>query len=441
MDSRQLANRVWPEHEFADSIEAPVERKLIRNIALAIILAITVMVVWSIFATVEEIAKARGEVVPLGHRQVIESQQGGTLAQVNVEEGDVVKQGDIIAVFSAIDSQSTEEEIKSQRDNALMKIERFNAFVERRPADFSAYASDYSDLVSQQQSALDAMNEQYDRLEQSTESEKAKTQAEYQAIADEIPALNNQISAAQKTVGMMKELDESGVISDVQFLENQQKLDSYIRELKGLEGKEKVLAETLKNLDDLWAQKQAELFSETREKLTEAQAELLVFEARLRASSSQVAQTTIHAPVDGIIQSVPSELSGSVIEPGGVVAVIVPSTATAILETKLSPRDIGFVTVGQPARIKIDAFDYSRYGALDGIVQKISPTTDSDERGGVYYKVQIAIDTPYFGNDPSGQALIPGMTGEADIVTGDKTIFQYLWKPVFTNVSSAFGER
>jgi HlyD family secretion protein len=240
---------------------------------------------------------------------------------------------------------------------------------------------------------------------------------------------------------MMKELDESGVISDVQFLENQQKLDSYIRELKGLEGKEKVLAETLKNLDDLWAQKQAELFSETREKLTEAQAELLVFEARLRASSSQVAQTTIHAPVDGIIQSVPSELSGSVIEPGGVVAVIVPSTATAILETKLSPRDIGFVTVGQPARIKIDAFDYSRYGALDGIVQKISPTTDSDERGGVYYKVQIAIDTPYFGNDPSGQALIPGMTGEADIVTGDKTIFQYLWKPVFTNVSSAFGER
>ena len=122
-------------------------------------------------------------------------------------------------------------------------------------------------------------------------------------------------------------------------------------------------------------------------------------------------------------------------------AVIVPMTKTGLMEAKLSPRDIGFVRVGQPVRIKIDAFDYSRYGALDGVVKRISPSTDADEKGGVFYKVQIAIDKPYFSDKPGQFDLIPGMTGEADIVTGDKTVFQYLWKPVFTNVTEAFGER
>ena len=125
----------------------------------------------------------------------------------------------------------------------------------------------------------------------------------------------------------------------------------------------------------------------------------------------------------------------------GTVAVIVPTTPTALLEAKLSPRDIGFVTVGQKARIKIDAFDYSRYGAIDGIVKRISPSTDADEKGGVFYKVQIAIEKPYFGNTPGKLDLLPGMTGEANIVTGDKTVFQYMWKPVFTNITDAFGER
>lgn len=111
------------------------------------------------------------------------------------------------------------------------------------------------------------------------------------------------------------------------------------------------------------------------------------------------------------------------------------------MEVQLSPRDIGFVQKGQAAKIRIDAFDYSRFGALDGKVLTISPTTSTTERGMVYYKVKIGIDRPYFGSDAKQFAVLPGMTGEADITTGRKTVFQYLWKPVYTNISTAFGER
>jgi len=208
-----------------------------------------------------------------------------------------------------------------------------------------------------------------------------------------------------------------------------------------MQGKEKVLKSDLVNLDKQLQQKKATITKEVQQSVVEKQGELLIVQARLKSSDSDVMQSTIASPVDGIIQSLPSSSEGSVIAPGGTVAVIVPTTATALIEAKLSPRDIGFVNIGQKVRIKIDAFDYSRYGALDGVVKKISPTTDADERGGVFYKVQVSIDKPYFGDAPGRFDLIPGMTGEADIVTGNKTVFQYLWKPVFTNISSAFGER
>ncbi|MGY5452818.1 HlyD family type I secretion periplasmic adaptor subunit [Agarivorans sp. MS3-6] len=441
MDKRQLANRVWPEHEFTDAIEAPTERKLIRRIGLFIAFSVLAVLLWSIFTTVEEIAKAKGQVVPLGHRQVIQSQLGGTLASVSVEEGDVVKKGDILANFVAIDSQSLEQELSSKQANLELRMERYNAFVEQRAADFSAFESEYPKLLKQHISALKRMNDELAATSALSESEIAKSKAELAAIENEVPALKDQISASRKTINMMKSPSGIQVVSKLQVLEAQQKLDSYVRELKSLEGKEEVLSKNLTNLTKQLEQKNAALFNQVGEKRADAQAELLGIEARLRSSDSQVSQTTVLAPVDGIVQSIPTTSSGSVVAPGGTVAVIVPTTKEALIEAKLSPRDIGFVSEGQTARIKIDAFDYSRYGALDGVVQRISPSTDTDEKGGVFYKVKISIEKPYFNDDPERFGLIPGMTGEVDIVTGDKTVFQYLWKPVFTNITTAFGER
>ncbi|QQX80754.1 HlyD family type I secretion periplasmic adaptor subunit [Shewanella sp. KX20019] len=441
MDNRQLANRVWPEHEFTDAIEAPAERKLIKRIIFLITGSVLIMLLWSLFTEVEEISKSKGQVVPLGHRQIIQSRTGGTIASVVVEEGDVVKKGDILASFVSIDSQSAEEELASKRANLLLRIERFESFIDQREPDFSEFQIEYPQLVKLHTASLSRMNQERIAMQQLSESDIAKSQAEIDGLKTEIPPLSDQIKTAEQTLTMMQSVTAEQAVSKLRILESQQKLDSYMRELKGMESKQQVLAKNLLNLEQQLNQKQATSLKEVGEKRTDAQAELLGIIARLKSSGSLVSQNTVTAPVDGIIQSIPSSSTGSVIQPGGTVAVIVPMTKTGLMEAKLSPRDIGFVKIGQPVRIKIDAFDYSRYGALDGIVKRISPSTDSDEKGGVFYKVQIAIDKPYFSDKPGQFDLIPGMTGEADIVTGDKTVFQYLWKPVFTNVTEAFGER
>ena len=441
MDNRQLANRVWPEHEFTDAIEAPAERKFIKRIIFLITGSVLIMLLWSFFAQVEEISKSKGQVVPLGHRQIIQSRTGGTIASVVVEEGDVVKKGDVLASFVSIDSQSAEEELASKRANLVLRIERYESFIDQREANFVEFELEYPQLVKLHTASLNRMNQERLAMQQLSESDIAKSQAEIDGLKAEIPPLSDQIKTAEQTLQMMQSVTAEQAVSKLRILESQQKLDAYMRELRGMESKQQVLSKNLLNLEQQLKQKQATLLKEVGEKRTDAQAELLGIIARLKSSGSLVSQNTVTAPVDGIIQSIPSSSTGSVIQPGGTVAVIVPMTKTGLMEAKLSPRDIGFVKVGQPVRIKIDAFDYSRYGALDGIVKRISPSTDSDEKGGVFYKVQISIDKPYFADKPGQFDLIPGMTGEADIVTGDKTVFQYLWKPVFTNVTEAFGER
>ncbi|AAN57121.1 HlyD family type I secretion periplasmic adaptor subunit [Shewanella oneidensis MR-1] len=441
MNDRQLNHRSLPEHEFTQAIEAPAEKRIIKQITYFIAGSVFIMFVWSLFTNIEEIAKAKGQVIPLGHQQVIQSFSGGTLASILVSEGDLVKKGDVLANFIAIDSQAAAEELESKQANLVLKIERYSAFIESREANFASYLESHPNLVKGHISDLERMNNEKQAIIQSSLAEIAKSKAELASLDQEIPPLKHQITSAQQTINMMESIKESQAVSKLTMLESQQKLDSYIRELKSMEGKQQVLARDIENLQRQLEQKQATLLKEVGEARTDAQAELLGITARLKSSDSQVQQNTITSPVDGIIQSIPNTSSGSVIQPGGTVAVIVPTTPTALLEAKLSPRDIGFVSVGQKARIKIDAFDYSRYGALDGIVKRISPSTDADEKGGVFYKVQISIDKPYFGDQPDKLELIPGMTGEADIVTGDKTVFQYLWKPVFTNVTEAFGER
>ncbi|MPW35949.1 HlyD family type I secretion periplasmic adaptor subunit [Vibrio sp. B1Z05] len=440
-NSRTPHNDDWPDYEFSNSIESSKDRRLIRRVALLICFAIAILLLWSTQATVEEISKSKGQIIPLGHKQVIQSQSGGTIASVDVEEGQMVKKGQHLVHFVSEKNLSTKDELEVKRANFEMRIKRYDAYINKQALDLTEYATKYPKLTANHIEAFDKMKEKREASEKVIESEIQKTNAELSGVLEELPSLRNQLKASHRMYLLMKEAGQNQSISEVKFLETKQKYDSYQQQVNSLNSRSKVLKRSLDNLNKQLIQKDIDLVSEVSEKRTEAQTDLIATNARLRSSAADVKDDVVKAPVEGVIQSIPTTSAGSVVKPGGMVAVIVPVTKQGLMETKLSPRDIGFVQVGDLARIKIDAFDYSRYGSLTGVVKSISPTTDQDERGGVYYKVKIAIAKPYFEKDPEYLKTIPGMTGEADIITGKKTVFEYLWKPVFTNMASAFGER
>jgi HlyD family type I secretion membrane fusion protein len=175
-----------------------------------------------------------------------------------------------------------------------------------------------------------------------------------------------------------------------------------------------------------------------RADLIEQRDELRATEAAYRSRSRDI---EVRAPVNGIVQKISETPVGTVIPAGGTVCEIVPTDGGVLIQARVSPRDIGFVSVGQKANVKSDAFDYSRFGTIPGEVARIAATNTPGELGQApYIAVEIELDRPYVGTNET-HVVTPGMTGEATILTGEKTVFQYLLKPIYTTLDTALHER
>lgn len=149
----------------------------------------------------------------------------------------------------------------------------------------------------------------------------------------------------------------------------------------------------------------------------------------------------MRSPVRGIVKGLKLHTVGGVVAPGEVLLEIVPMDEELIVETRISPYDIGHVQVNQPAKVKVIAYDFARYGAISGVLKSISASTFRDDDGVPFYKGIIDLDKNHLGDDPDTNLVLPGMTVQADINTGEKSILQYLLKPIYVSASQAFRER
>jgi HlyD family type I secretion membrane fusion protein len=154
-----------------------------------------------------------------------------------------------------------------------------------------------------------------------------------------------------------------------------------------------------------------------------------------------VDRLTVVAPVDGIVQALAVNTINAVVKPGEVIMQIVPVEDEMIVESRLMPNEVGYVHSGQVAEVKVHSYDSSRYGTLKGTVRQISPSTYLDEKANPYYKVKVGLDKSWLGAAAGEMEVIPGMTVQVDIITGSKTIMEYLMKPVTRGFQSAFQQR
>lgn len=407
----------------------------------AVALCVAVFIAWSLMTQVDEIAKAKGTVIPEGERQILQSDTGGKLKRVLVKEGDLVEVGQALVEFDATFQKTSLEELKSQQVTLILSIERMNALLEQREPDFSLYSLEYPMLVSQQQAQLSAQKALFYQQRVVLEKDSEQIAEQLRSVNKALPSYEKQLLATKQELDILEKGFKAGNISRLRVLEMRQKLAGIEQQIAEARGKRSVLEKQAATNQQKIEQLLAEARVKVSDERSKAVSELSALNARVRSSEAKVSNTVVTSPLKGLVHSVPTTKVGGVIQPGGTVVEIVPLTGKADFKAKLSPRDIGFVRVGQPVRVKVDAFDYSRFGALQGAVDKISPTTSQNERGEIYYEVFISVGTPYFHNDPERFSILPGMTGEADITTGEKSVFQYLWKPVYTNMSVAFGER
>ncbi|TDF83793.1 HlyD family type I secretion periplasmic adaptor subunit [Pseudomonas sp. H9] len=432
-DSRGSAN-------IASLLQEGHTSHYLRRLLLGIVALVLLLLLWSLIAQVDELAKARGDLQPVGRVQSVQSEEGGTLSELYVRTYQHVNVGQPIARFTAPDLTKQRAQAQVKRAALQIDLERWGAIVDSREPDFSAY-SQYPELIE----AAKKLHQQQSTLFQAKVNTK-QTALEQQKAAlagarSELSGARQQANLAQDVLKRYREGLARHVISAVRVAEVEEHATEVSRNLTQLQTR-------IQALEKAVDQASAELVAARSEPLETARAqrsEILLkvheLDAELQALQTRHGQSELRAPIAGFIHSLPDTRVGAVIPPGGTVAEIVPSAGGVLMEARVSPRDIGYVHSGQLARVKIDAYDYSRFGSVEAKVTHVSPSAFREERSGeAYYKVDLQLAQAHVG-DNEKRLLIPGMTGEVDIVTGQKSVFQYLAKPVFTSTESAFHER
>lgn len=433
--------------------------------ALAALFCVVLFIGWMVVTPVDEIAKAQGAVEPVSEVQRLQSEFGGSVAAVLVRRGDLVQAGDVLVVFDRSELTSQLREARVTQLSLRLRREHLLALVEKREPDFGPMAerarlaamglamlkADDGDLVvaddivrqliQRETAAFESRRAYLANARQVVESQIAAKEADLAAVAAERPALERQLAVAKEEVAVLQELLDRGLGQRPRFVEAVEEEASFEYQLATPTGRDAVLAAQVEELRRRLEEIDLDEAARIRAEVSRINADIQIAQEQVVRLLRRVSTAELRAPVSGFAQSVPDTVVGRFIEPGGLVAEIVPRDVALRFAARLQPRDVGFVSPGQSVNLKIDAFDFSRYGALSGQVTDVSPTTIVDDRGAAWYEVLVDIPTPYYRDDPERFSLLPGMTGEADILIGKKTIFEYVWKPIYTNLDVALSER
>ena len=433
------------DYAFMNSLSAAIlERSPKRFRMIFWFWAITVfaLIIWMNFAQVDEIVRGHGEIVPSGENQMIQNLEGGIVEKILVQEGSMVKKGTILM---RIDNQKSESSYLTNQlsENALnAKILRLKAessgsalvvdeAMQRKMPDLMNYeVSLYNSNQDQLHSKLKASDEQLKQRQQELLEAKNKLKL----LAQDKYLISEEIS-------MMKPMVEKGVKSRVDYLKLLREENGINKEYSGtklsIPRLKAAIAEVKEHKNEVLS-----LFKvDAKTKLSEAISQLQRTESNNGALKDQVQRTLVRSPIDGIVQRLFVHTVGGVVKPGEDLIEIVPTGNTLLVEVKVKPSDIAFIYPEQKAKVKFSAYDFAIYGGLDGKVVHISADSETDTKENTYFMVHIKTDKNHLGSERKPLKIIPGMTVDVDIITGKKSIMDYILKPILKTKQYTFSER
>lgn len=365
-------------------------------------LVILMFFLWAANAPLEEVTRGNGKVIPLSRGQIIQSLEGGILKSIDVQEGDEVDAGQILAVIDDTAFRSEYSDLKGQTIALRASLSRL-----------------YTELHSAKRIEFDPEVRQATNIVQIEEDLFIARQRKMQETSEN---LSEKLALSQKHLELVQPMVKSGATSRVEGI----KVEREVSDLKG----------------QLLEARNA-YFQEINDQIAKESSELASLNQRLAQKHDALVRTDLKSPVRGIVKNLSITTRGGVVKPGETIMEIVPLDDQLFVEAEIKPRDVAFLLPGLPATVKITAYDYAIYGSLKGELVFISADTMKDEMRRdtePFYKVKVLTDTASL-HGPDGELPIkPGMIAEVDIQTGKKTVLDYLLKPILRG-QEALSER
>ncbi|WP_024513198.1 HlyD family type I secretion periplasmic adaptor subunit [Bradyrhizobium sp. ARR65] len=435
-----VAQEQRPPAQIGGDIQYSQVTRGVRMLLVGVVALVGILIALAFIIPVEEVARARGEFVPLERVQVIQAPEGGALAAVAVHNDDRVAKGQLIAKFRAENLLRDLARSEVRMAYLAVQIERLDAFALNRKPDFSRFQARYPDMVQEAVSLHDQQQRELSRNLEDKDKQIEGEQSALDAAKREVPSARTSMNATRELLQRMQQGVNLGVIPANRLAQAQEQAAESERTHTQLVAAVDQHNSRIRQLEAERDAIIAKAAGDARNQRSELMVQLEELKATQAAYQSRSTDIEVRAPVDGVVQKISETPIGTVIPPGGTVCEIVPAGGV-LIQARVSPRDIGFVQLDQKAIVKSDAFDYSRYGSIPGKVVRIAPSSTVGGPGQTpYFQVEIELARPNVGTNEA-HVVTPGMTGEATILTGQKTIFQYLLKPIYTTLDTAMHER
>jgi len=424
------------EAELAILEQAPLRAKKILYWMMGVLI---VLLAWSGLTKIDEVTRGEGRVIPSKQVQVIQSFDGGIVSEILVHEGQTVKDGQALLRIDQTRAESSVRENRSQYLSLLAKQSRLQAlatgtaFVPPKEVEKEApevYAQERALYISSNEELASQIAIAGEQVTQ-RQRELAETQARLDQAQKGYELSNRELTVT-------KPLEASGAVSEVDLLRLERDTSRLLGERDQARAQIGRVQAAITEAKRKISETEQGFRSKVRTELNDTTAKLNSITEVSVALNDKVKQSTLVSPVNGTISRLFFNTVGGVIQPGKEVLQVVPTDDALVLETKIQPKDIAFVSLNQLATVKLTAYDYTIYGTLEAKVQNISADSIVDEKGNAFYLVKVRTLKPSLGE---GLPIIPGMVAQVDIITGKKSVLSYLLKPVLKAKAYAFTER
>lgn len=414
---------------------------LLRNAILFSFVALAAFIMWAQFAEIDEVAVASGEVIPSGTVQTIQHIDGGTISEIAIEEGDIVRKGQILIRLDPTDIIAEVQQLTTRQAIWRLKSDRLRAFAENAPLIIELQENRFDALKKEQANLLKIQRLDLKNQQDVLQSQINLRVSELDLLADQISILNTQIEPLREQMEIRAALLKNKTLSRYEYLDAQRQYLKEIGERDELILTTKSVQQAILEAEGRLKELNGRLISEALQEMVEANVETLKAGEELQRLQTIAGRMNIFSPVDGVIQGLDVNSIGTVVKPGSPIVSVVPIDQELVLETRIRPEDIGFLQLGQKATVKFTTYNFSKYGSVEGELVHLSATTFEDQEKENFYKAKVALSQPYVGKNPKQNLILPGMTATVDILSGKKTLLDYLLKPIHTTLAQSFRER
>lgn len=413
-----------------------------QQLLWAIVVFIVAMIIWASLANIDEFTRGEGQVIPSQYVQIVQNLEGGIVDEVFVREGQSVERGQPLLRLDDKRFSSSLRETEVNQAQLVSRSLRLKAEAEGKPfPETELLELVPKNIVTSEKALYFARAQELSTSNQVIVQQVAQKRQELSEWQAKSRQLKRSYDLLKNELDLTAPLVDQGAVSEVEVLRLRRQLNDVQGEMNAAQLTIPRIQSSLEESENKLAAAESAFRSRSQSEYNEVKAELSRLQESSQAIVDQVDRTLVKSPVAGTIKQLFVKTLGGVIQPGRDLVAIVPTEDRLRVEARVSPVDIAFLHPNQKAVIKFTAYDFSIHGGLSGEVVNISPDTIVDEEGNSFYIVQIETEQSFLGNAVNPKPIIAGMTVSVDILTGQKTVLDYILKPILKTKQLALRER